>query len=159
MARKKLFEKDLKEDVEKIKVVEEVAKSEVKAKRKYKASKRTTITNDILDFIRTHAKTLSEELVDKVVSLDALPARGIRGPSAPSASGTIRNMMIDQKYVHEDIFWEKFKQGRMGMRRIFYNLRMKNKDPKNNLYIHFDHEKKVYVLDGAGPEAPKGFEA
>jgi hypothetical protein len=133
-------------------------------KKKRQPSRKTLLTNEITDFIRSNENKLPDELVELVKQLDTVPSRA-RGEGKPSIASQIKAIMLDPDAngrVHEDVFYEKFKVGRLEMKRRFYNAHKKVSDPAERIYVKGelqDDDSMVYVLVGQGAEVPEGFES
>jgi len=144
-------------------VEEEVLEGEEAPKKKKQPSKRKLLTNEILEYLKDHQAELSESLSNLVEDLKTLPTR-IRGEGKPSIADQIKSIIFAEEHdgkVHEDVFYDTFKAGRLEMRRRFRNMYAKVKNPDDRIFVKAekqDDESIIYVLIGTGPETPEGFE-
>lgn len=128
-----------------------------KAKKKREPSRRTILTKEIVGYLFENVDDLPEELASKVRELKSLPARvgrGGRGEGKPSIASQLKEMILSDREIHEDVFYEKFKLGRLEMKRRFYNMRKKVSDPNDAVWVSFDPETGIYRLEGTGAEPP-----
>lgn len=145
-------------DEENVVIEEEVTEGQ-DAPKKREQSPRTIAKNAIFSYVTdgNNRESLSAELAALVDNYSAIPGRTGSGEPRNSVAGQIRSMFLETETVHEDKFYELFKIGRTEMKRRVYNLRKKNADPKDNIYVAFDSETGNYVVKGYGEEVPEGF--
>jgi len=123
-------------------------------KKKREPSRRTVLRNEILAYVVEHADELSGPLAEKALELKKLPGRRAGAERGPSIAGQLKEMILEQKEIHEDVFYNKFKLGRLEMKRRFYNMRKKVSDPAEAVWVSFDPDTGIYKLEGIGEEPP-----
>lgn len=125
-------------------------------RKKREPSRRTILTKEIVGYLFENVDDLPEELASKVRELRSMPARvgRGRGEGKPSIASQLKEMILAEKEIHEDVFYERFKLGRLEMKRRFYNMRKKVSDPNDAVWVSFDPETGIYRLEGTGAEPP-----
>lgn len=136
--------------------VVEVTEEELKEgeKKVRKPSKKTLLQKEIVTYLLDHTDDLPGKLQDMVQEFKAIPSR-VTGARGPSIAGQLKNMILTEKEIHEDRFFEVFKLGRLEMKRRFYNMRKKVSDPKDAVWVSFNPETGLYKLEGTGEQPPK----
>ena len=139
---------------------EEIVEGEQKESKKREPSARTVLKNKIFEYLTTTPiADLPTDLGNLVNEYVSLPGRETaRGERKPSRQALMREMMLEQKDVHEDVFYKDFKIGRLECKRIMYNLRKKVSDANTAIYVSFDPATGLYHLAGQGIDPPEGFE-
>lgn len=153
MAKRKSADVEFNED----EVVEVNEQELEEGKKKREPSRRTVLKNEILQYVQDHVDELSGDLADKVSELISLPGRRVGVGRGPSIAGQLKEMILEQEEIHEDIFYEKFKLGRLEMKRRFYNMRKKVANPEDAVWVSFDPESGIYKLEGTGAEPPSNW--
>lgn len=136
--------------------VSEVTAGEEKPKRK--PSPKTEARNNILSYVTENMESLPSDLQDLVKVYNSVPGRSSGGSQSNSVAARIRKMFEEYEEIHEDKFYDEFKIGRLEMKRRIYNLRKKNSDPSDNVYVSFDPETGIYKVEGKGATPPEAFE-
>ncbi|MHA1302157.1 MAG: hypothetical protein ACTSPI_00445 [Candidatus Heimdallarchaeaceae archaeon] len=154
MAKRK--NEDVTFDENEVVEVTEEELTEGKEKKKREPSRRTILKNEIFEYVldSTHEDALPDELMEKVKEFKSLPGRRTAGVRGPSIAGQLKEMILEEKQIHEDVFYDKFKLGRLEMKRRFYNMRKKVANPEDAVWVSFDKETGLYTLEGTGAEAP-----
>lgn len=127
-------------------------------KKERKVSRRTILRKEILEFLVDHTDELPDILAKKVKELKTLPTRVGAGEGKPSIAKQLKEMILEKKEIHEDVFYNTFKLGRLEMKRRFYNMRKKVAEPKDAVYVSFDPDSGIYKLEGEGEVLPEGFD-
>lgn len=135
--------------------VVEVTESELEeGKKKREPSRRTILRKQIAEYVLAHPDELPSELAEMVNELNSLPGRRVGAGRGPSIAGQLKEMILEEKEIHEDVFYDKFKLGRLEMKRRFYNMRKKVANPEDAVWVSFDPETGIYKLEGTGAEPP-----
>lgn len=79
-----------------------------------------------------------------------------RAPKADSVFTKVSNLFKDQAMQSEDDLWSKLKVGREEMRKIRKDA-LNKVEPAQRLWISFNVESGIYILEGVGEEAPEGW--
>ena len=79
-----------------------------------------------------------------------------RAPKADSMLVKISNLFKEQATQSEDDLWNKLKVGREEMRKVRKDALNKG-EPADRLWISFNVETGIYVLEGTGETAPEGW--
>jgi len=159
MAKRKNFDEneEMNEDVQLDE--QEVTNGESEQKVERKPSPKTIARNAIFSWMEENKDELPAELADLYNAFSSVPGRvSAGGIQKNSVASQIRAMFEESETIHEDVFYEKFKIGRLEMKRRCYNLRKKNADPKDNIYVSFEKETGLYHVEGTGENAPAGFD-
>lgn len=138
-------------------VTEEVLEEGAEKKKKKRApSPRKQLADKITTYLFENVDSLPTDLQEMVNTLKSMPKRGRRAGAGrgPSITSQIKEMILEDREIHEDVFFEKFKAGRLEMKRKFYNLRKKVANPEDAIWVSFDPETGIYRLDGTGAEPP-----
>lgn len=146
---------------EQVEVTEEkLEEGKAKAKKKKTPSRKSILRKEIFEAVLLNVDDMLPKIRDKIVEYQAIPSKG-RGPGAGAAStaARVKTMILEEKKVHEDIFYNKFKMGRLECKRKFYNMRTKLTKAEDAVYVSFNSETGVYELEGTGATPPKGFDA
>lgn len=139
---------------------EELTEGQDVPKKKREPSPKTVAKNAIFSYIfdGNNRENLPDELQGLVDTYTAVPGRaGGTGEARNSVASQIREMFLTDEVIHEDVFYNKFKIGRTEMKRRIYNLRKKNADPVDNIYVKFDAISQNYSVIGYGEIEPEGF--
>jgi hypothetical protein len=123
-------------------------------KKKREPSRKTILLKQVSVFLTEHTDELPEELATMIRELKTLPGRAGRAEGKASIAAQLREMILSEKEIHEDVFYAKFKLGRLEMKRRFYNMRKKISDPKDAVYVSFDPETGIYRYEGEGETPP-----
>ena len=114
------------------------------------------ITNEPANEQNADIKKIAESLVTR-----AAPS-GERAPRAPKADSVFKKVcdLFKQNNTQtEDSLWNALKVGREEMRKIRKDALNKPAEgkPENRLWISFNVESGVYILEGQGETAPEGW--
>jgi len=123
-------------------------------KKKRTPSRKAILKQDIIGYIMENTDELPPVLREKVEELKTIPSRGPSGERGPSIAGQLKKMILEEKEIHEDVFYNKFKLGRLEMKRRFYNMRKKIAKPEDAVWVSFDKETGIYRLEGTGANPP-----
>ena len=129
-------------------------------KKKRTPSPRKLLADEITQYLFDNTGDLPAPLQELVERLKAMPKRGRRAGAGrgPSITGQIKAMILEQNEIHEDVFYEQFKAGRLEMKRKFYNLHKKVANPEDAIWVSFNPETGMYHLDGTGAEPPANWD-
>ena len=126
-------------------------------KKKRAPSRKSILRQEIVAYMLEHTDELPDVLAEKVNELKAIPGRRAGGERGPSIAATLKEMILSDREIHEDVFYNKFKLGRLEMKRRFYNMRKKVANPEDAVWVSFDKETGIYRLEGTGAEAPSNW--
>ena len=97
--------------------------------------------------------TITEEMNELANSLK----KKARTPGLTGVKAVVMGMFSDiGDTIDEDSIWEHNRLGRAEMRKATVNL-IKKEKPEDRLWISFNPEEGVYVLEGTGADAPEGW--
>jgi hypothetical protein len=136
--------------------VEEVVQGEEKEKKERKPSPKVAARNQIFDWLEANKGSLPTELEKLYKDFSTIPGRA-PGVQKESVASKLREIFTNKDSIHEDEIYKEFKIGRTEMKRRCYNLREKNTDPKDNIYVTFDKDSGLYEVVGRGEKVPEQF--